>query len=270
MFAQESMIERLREICRQDARIIAAMLYGSFTRKEGDEFSDIDTVLYFADESLPDIDQKAWVSQIAPVELYYHNEFGNGVAIFENLVRAEFHFDPAGDMHKIESWQGSAWFPALDDTILVDKSGELARRLQILVGSPPPHNTSRDIRYLCDSLLNWSLFGANVLARGERARALEILNVIHDTLLRMARLAEGTGERWISPAKALELEISAASYRRFQTCTARLNRKDLWRAYLSSWGWGNELLAVLAERHSVALPVELIAKLEGRLEQLSG
>ena len=261
------MIERLREICRQDERLTAAMLYGSFTRKEADEFSDIDTVLFFADERLPEIDQPAWVSQIAPVELYYHNEFGNEVAIFNNLVRAEFHFDRASDMHKLENWQGNAWFPALADVVLVDKTGQLARHLQTLMGPPTTHNTAQDIQFLCDSFLNWCLFGANVLARGELARALEILNVIHDTLLRMARLAEGTTERWISPTKALEQEISSTTYRRYQACTASLERKALWRAYLSAWQWGNELITILAKRHSVALPTVLMDKLSHRIQQ---
>jgi lincosamide nucleotidyltransferase B/F len=270
MIPQEMMIERLRQICIQDERLTAAMLYGSFTIKEADEFSDIDTVLFFTDESLPGIDQKAWVSQIAPVELYYHNEFGNGVAIFENLVRAEFHFDGVSDMQKIEVWQGNVWFPSLEDTILVDKNGQLARHLAALIDRPPTHQTAQDVQFLCDSLLNWCLFGTNVLARGELARALEILNVVHDYILRMARLKEGANERWISPAKALEQEISMTAYRRYQACTASLERDALWNAYLSAWGWGMELLQSLAIRHAVALPAELVDKLGRRMQGMAG
>jgi lincosamide nucleotidyltransferase B/F len=270
MLPQESMIERLRDLCVQDERLTAAMLYGSFTLKEADEFSDIDTVLFFADERLPEVDQPAWVSRIAPVELYYHNEYGNGVAIFSNLVRAEFHFDRASDMRKIEGWQGSAWFPSLEDVLLVDKTGELARHLHTLIGPPTTHQTAQDIRFLCDSFLNWCLFGAHVLARGEHARALEILNLVHEYLLRMARLIESAPERWISPAKALEREISATACRRYQACTASLERQALWRAYLSAWGWGNELLSVLAEGHSVALPGELVENIGRRINQLAG
>jgi lincosamide nucleotidyltransferase B/F len=269
MLLQDTMIERLRQICQQDECLTAAMLYGSFARKEADEFSDIDTVLFFKDESLPEIDQLTWVSQIVPVELYYHNEFGNGVAIFNNLVRAEFHFDRASDMHKIETWRGNAWFSSLADVVLVDKTGQLTKHLQPLMGPPVPHNTAPDIHLLCNSLLNWCLFGTNVLARGELARALEILNLVHDYLLRMARLVEGTTERWISPTKALEQEISSTAYRRYQACTASLERKALWSAYLSAWLWGNELLTILAERHSVALPIVLMDKLSRRIQQQS-
>jgi hypothetical protein len=38
---------------------------------------------------LGDVDQEEWVARIAPVELYFVNEFGNGTAIFfENLSAA--------------------------------------------------------------------------------------------------------------------------------------------------------------------------------------
>jgi lincosamide nucleotidyltransferase len=264
---QQALIERLRQRCRQDGRLVAAMLYGSCARNEADRFSDIDTILFFRDESLAEIDQRAWVSRIAPLELYYHNEFGIGVAIFSNLVRAEFHFDPASKMADIESWQGQTWFPSLEGPLLVDKTGQLRVHLQRLVGPPPSHDTPQDVRYLCDSFLNWYLFGTNVLARGEQARALEILNLVHDHLLRMGRLLELIPERWIKPTSALEDELSPAAYRRYQACTARLARGELWEAYAAAWTWGNEMLAALAERHSVVLPDALMAKIAEHVEQ---
>ena len=68
-------------------------MYGSFALGQGDRFSDIEFYLFFADKTLDDLQEEAWVGQIAPLELYYINEFGNGNAIFENLVRGEFHFE---------------------------------------------------------------------------------------------------------------------------------------------------------------------------------
>ena len=98
MLEQEAMIERVREICHRDERLAAAMMYGSFARSEGDEFSDIEFILFFYDDAREDVDQEEWVSRVAPVELYFINEFGNGTAIFENLVRDEFAFDSASDL----------------------------------------------------------------------------------------------------------------------------------------------------------------------------
>ncbi len=216
MLPQTEMIERLRQLCQADQRLVAAMLYGSFALDEADRYSDIDCLLYFQEASLPDIDQQAWLNQIAPLELYYHNEFGNGVAIFANLVRSEFHFDPVSKMQDLASLQGKITFPSLEAALLVDKSGQLAQHIQPLIGRPPDHNTPQEVQFLSDSFFNWMLFGLNVLARGEQARAWEILRLLQDYLLKMARLKEEITAHWISPTKAAELELSPQSYRRFE------------------------------------------------------
>ncbi|MGD8807290.1 MAG: nucleotidyltransferase domain-containing protein, partial [Chloroflexota bacterium] len=103
--SHDDLISRLKRICRQDQRLLAAMHYGSYTRGEADRYSDLDIMLFFDDRSLAEIDQPAWLSQIAPVELLYVNEFGNSVAIFENLVRGEFHFDPAAKMADLAQYR---------------------------------------------------------------------------------------------------------------------------------------------------------------------
>lgn len=265
MLPQERMVERLRRVCREDPRLVAAMLYGSIPMGEWDAFSDIDCILYFQDESLPVVDQRAWVAQIAPIELYYINEFGVGVAIFENLIRGEFHFDLASEMAKLEALRGTVWFPSVDAALLLDRTGELAQHLQGLVGAPPERNTPDTIRYLSHSFLNWTLFGGTVLARGERARALEILRLVHDNLLLMVRLKEGSTGHWIRPTGRLESEISVDAYTRFAACTATLENGSLEAAYASSWEWGKKLAGALAQEHSILLPNGLIEKMDRRL-----
>ncbi len=47
MLQQEAMIERTRRVCREDERLAAAMMYGSFARGEGDGFSNIEFILFF-------------------------------------------------------------------------------------------------------------------------------------------------------------------------------------------------------------------------------
>ena len=104
MLPQEVMIERARELCRQDERVVSALMYGSFVLEEGDRFSDIEFYLFFDDEATEGLREEAWVAQIAPLELYYVNEFGNGTAIFENLVRGEFHFEAASSVGLVDAW----------------------------------------------------------------------------------------------------------------------------------------------------------------------
>jgi hypothetical protein len=57
---QTAMIERVRELCQQDERVVAAMLYGSFTRGEGDQFSDIEFVVFVSDAELSSFNQQDW------------------------------------------------------------------------------------------------------------------------------------------------------------------------------------------------------------------
>jgi lincosamide nucleotidyltransferase len=264
MLQQGAMIERVRELCEHDGRVVAALMYGSFALGQGDRFSDIEFYLYFEEEALPGLDEAAWVSRIAPVGLYYVNEFGNGSAIFENLVRGEFHFEAASEVGLVDAWE-TAWFPSLASAVLVDKSGELSRRLGRLVRRPPDLDTPERALFVCRSLINWTLMGANLLERGEHARAEAFLTLIHGHLLQAARLVEGKTVNWLSPTRKLEEDVSAITYERFRACTAALDAAQLARAYVSTWRWGRELIDELASRHAFALPESLLAKLDQRL-----
>jgi lincosamide nucleotidyltransferase B/F len=264
MLQQEAMIERVRELCEHDGRVVAALMYGSFALGQGDRFSDIEFYLFFEEEALRGLDEAAWVSQIAPLGLYYVNEFDNGTAIFENLVRGEFHFEAASNVGVVEEWE-TAWFPSLASAVLVDKTGELSRRVGRLVRRPPDLDTPERALFVCCSLINWTLMGANLLERGEHARAEAFLTLIHGHLLRAARLVEGRSANWLSPPRKLEEDISAITYERFRACTAALDAAQLAQAYASTWRWGRELMEELTARHAFALPESLLAKLDQRL-----
>ena len=265
MLEQVTMIEKVRELCEQDERVMGALMYGSFALGQGDRFSDIEFYLFFRDRALDEVDEEAWVAQIAPVELYYINEFGNGTAVFENLVRGEFHFEKASDINLVDAWQ-STWFLSLDSAVVLDRDGELSRRVSRLVGHPPDLDTPQRALFLCCSLVNWTLMGSNLLKRGEHARALTFLALVHGHLLQAARLVEGKTDNWLSPSRRLEEDISVASYERFRTCTAALEAEQLVLAYWSTWDWSRELMAKLSARHAFPLPDSLLTKLNRYLK----
>ncbi len=266
MLQQEAMIERVRRVCQEDERLVAAMMYGSFAQGEGDWFSDIEFILFFDDDALEDLDQEEWVARISPVELYFVNEYGNGTAIFDNLVRGEFHFDRASDVARIdESWKDTDWLPTLEDTLVLDRTGELARRLELVIGPPPDRDTPERAQFVCNCFVNWLLFGSNLLVRGELARALNLLGIVQDQLLYMVRMVEGSTQRWFNPAKLLEENVSPDAYARYAACTASLDREDIRRAYISAWGWGREMMVALSERHGLLVSATLLEKLDRRL-----
>jgi len=264
MLQQEAMIERVRELCEDDERVVATLMYGSFALGQGDRFSDVEFYVFFDDESMEGLEEEAWVAQIAPLYLYYVNEFGNGTAIFENLIRGEFHFEAASNVGLVEEWE-TAWFPSLECAVLVDRDGELTRRVEGLVRRPPNLDTPERALFVCRSLMNWALMGANLLKRGEYARAEAFLTLVHGHLLKAARLVEGKSANWLSPTRRLEEDVSAASYERFRTCTAALDAEQLLRAYASTWGWSREIMGELAARHALVLPEALLDKLDRHL-----
>jgi lincosamide nucleotidyltransferase len=107
--------------------------------------------------------------------------------------------------------------------------------------------------------------GANLLQRGEYARAEAFLTLVHDHLLHALRLVEGKSDNWLSPTRRLEEDVSATSCERYRTCTVVLEAEQLVRAYASTWQWGRELMGQLAARHALRLPEELLDKLNRRL-----
>ena len=119
MLEQVTMIEKVREVCEQDERVMGALMYGSFALGQGDRFSDIEFYLFFQDRVLDEVDEEAWVAQIAPVELYYTNEFGNGTAVFENLVRGEFRFEKASNIDLVE-WEMKRWLALLRNSAILE------------------------------------------------------------------------------------------------------------------------------------------------------
>jgi len=267
MLAQEAMIERVRQLCQQDERLVCALQYGSFARLEGDVYSDIEFALFFEDDALAALDQQAWVSQIAPVELYFADDFGHHTAIFGNLIRGEFHFNACSAMHELEKWRGYDWFPSTAATLLLDRTGELAQRLQPLIGPPPPRDTPEEVRRLTANIINIVLFGTTVLIRGEQARALDLLNSVQRYLLFLVRLQEQSIDHWPTPSRNVEHEISAAAYARFRSCTATLHPEALWTGYTAAWTWAKELMQALADRHNLKLPKTLIMRIDAHIHE---
>ncbi|MBN2303185.1 MAG: Lnu(F)/Lnu(G) family lincosamide nucleotidyltransferase [Anaerolineae bacterium] len=255
MLPQEHMIERVRALCRDDARLQAAMMYGSFSYGEADAFSDIEFLLFFADEVFEQVEPRVWLDQIAPVELLYVNEHGIHAAIFDNLVRGEFHFHRLSDVTILEAWPAAGIaFPALDSILIVDKSGALTPYLEAVIGPQPDRTDPGELQFLANSFINWTLFGFNVLRRGEYVRALEILGIVQRWLLQMARAAEGRTDHWFTPSRLAEHDFSPETYARLRTCTAPLDPRALRLAYRAAWDWGGELLDDLRAHHTITVP----------------
>ncbi len=268
MYQQQSMLLQLKTMCRQDNAVVAAMLYGSFALAEADEYSDLDVVLFVSDTAFNDEEtQRKWLSRLSPVHLYFVNEFGVSTAIFENLVRGEFHFNKASHIADvIKGWHPDLYFPSLEATLLADKTGELSKFLQPFIHQPIHYG--RELRQtIVNQCMNWITFGLAVMQRGEHARALEILSVLHRHLLKLIRIREQSTIHWLTPSRAAEQDLSVGTLARFAACTAPLNREALWTAYQNVWSFVQE---IIAEAEDVTLPPALVTQVSSKLESRGG
>ncbi|GHF55297.1 lincosamide nucleotidyltransferase [Deinococcus metalli] len=246
---QHVWIERVRLLARADERVVAALTYGSFTKGEGDEFSDIEFWLFVRDDALAQVDRVRWVEAVAaPLAVLTDLPNHLTVAIFEGYRRGEFHFAPASELNTVRSWAPNGPFPPPESMLLVDRTGELRRHLQYLHGHPPRHGGPPEMLEVIGGFINWSVQGAHVLRRGEDARALNTLGILHVHLLQLARLVEGTTLHWPTPSKGAETDLSDEAYARLRACTAALDPHALERAYAHTWAWGQELAGILLGR----------------------
>lgn len=263
---QPGMIERFRETCRADGRIAAVLMFGSFTTGEGDAFSDIEFAVFVRDEAWESFDQRSLLAGVSPVAAYFPDDFGHHTALFENGVRGEFHFLRASEASVVERWQGYGWFPSLESAVLLDRGGELSRHARVLVGGPPARTGAGLLESLALNLINLMLFGANLLRRGEYARAWRLLGVAHENLLKIVRLQEDATAHWPTPSRALERDLPEAVYRRYVTCTAGAQPAPLCNAWRESWRWSRELFEAAVKPQGIELPTAICEQVDRLME----
>jgi len=226
---QLKMIDKVRDQAIADAGVSAVLMYGSFTKGEGDRYSDIEFYIFLREEYQPD--KRSWIEGVHPVSMFFTNEFGTDVVVFENLIRGEFHFHPVSDIGVIRTWQGILDFSVRDKMNLVDKDGLLTDILNGIEQVSPEWNTPENITWVADSMINNLLFVGNVIRRGEYARAVHLFYFLEKYLSLLIRLHLDTTDHWLDPMKGLEDEIPAEWYERYSGCVPKLDGNDLQRCY---------------------------------------
>jgi len=254
---QTEMIGKVKALAAADENLAAVLMYGSFIKGEGDGYSDIEFYLFYR----RDLDHRAWVAQIRPLRLFFRNEFGTEVAIFDNLIRGEFHFSPIEEIEVVKSWEGLTSFEYADNMILVDKGGDLGRILAGIGKEPPRHNQPEQMDWLAQSLLNNLLMVKNLLGRGEWAQAQQSFQYIQKYLLWLIRLADGADKHWENPGKRLEREISPTAYEAYAACSPGLQPSSLRAGLEASLALAGDLFARLKLSPDLAALLKDIEKM---------
>lgn len=241
---QLQMINKAKSIAQQDENVSAVLMYGSFTKNEGDRYSDIEFYIFL--KSKENFFAEKWVNQIYPTALYFTNEYGSEVAIFENLIRGEFHFLTVNDIDVIKSWEGVVAFSDFDQMNLIDKDGFLIETLNQIKTKLPNRITNENILFLSQSLLNVLLTTNNLIKRQEYAHAFQSLSNIQKYLLWLIRIATKQTQHWESPTKSLEKDIDKEWYSEFRLTTSDLDTDNLITAFQNSLSLSKKLFDELS------------------------
>lgn len=239
---QQTIINKVQQVAQVDERISALLMYGSFVKGEGDQYSDVEFYVFCRSP----VDVFAWVSQIREVAVFFRNEFGTDVAIFNNFIRGEFHFLPVEQISVIHSWAGYVSFEFADNMNLLDKDGLLAATLAPLDKARPRHDAKEQLIWLAQSLCNNLLLVNNLLCRGELVHACHHFQYIHKYLAWLIRIADKADKHWECPSKGFEREISAQWYHLYAGCFPCLQHDSLVLCLNNAVALGEKICALLA------------------------
>lgn len=261
LLKQKELMARVKELVQSDERISACMMYGSFTKGEGDQYSDIEYYVFLKDDTISTFDSAKWLNEVASYHLLYQNEYGTEVVIFENLIRGEFHFLSENEMKIIPSFKESGYIPDTKAMFIYDETGQLELYLSELEGPGPNRLTEENVNFLLNNFSNLWLMGINVLKRGENARSLELLSQLQKNTLQLIRIAEENADNWFNMTKNLEKEISPENYEKFKKTTARLNELELYEAYKNSLLLVMELRNLVEKQYQLTVSNDFFEKL---------
>lgn len=250
----EQKIDRLCALAHADQRLDSVLLYGSWTMDEADEYSDLEAYLYVNDDQLENFDGRAFLEKLAPLKLAYINMYGILAVIFDDLMRGEFHVVSADKgIAEIATWQGLVHLHDPNAAILLDRTGRLTEAVACLRQPcrPDPVKTSRQISY---ELTNWTLSLAQILARGEVARAHALMQtIVAPQQLQLCRLLRGTTDHWLTPSRLLERDLPATDQLRYAAATARLDEVEVRCAAMESWKWSRKLIEEASDQWGISV-----------------
>ncbi|EGS7989199.1 lincosamide nucleotidyltransferase Lnu(B) [Enterococcus faecalis] len=269
MLKQKELIANVKNLTESDERITACMMYGSFTKGEGDQYSDIEFYIFLKDSITSNFDSSNWLFDVAPYLMLYKNEYGTEVVIFDNLIRGEFHFLSEKDMNIIPSFKDSGYIPDTKAMLIYDETGQLENYLSEISGARPNRLTEENANFLLCNFSNLWLMGINVLKRGEYARSLELLSQLQKNTLQLIRMAEKNADNWLNMSKNLEKEISLENYKKFAKTTARLDKVELFEAYKNSLLLVMDLQSHLIEQYNLKVTHDILERLLNYISDLN-
>lgn len=265
MLLQEKLINIIKEKCEKDPRISACMMYGSFTKGEGDQYSDVEFYIFLKTTEIEQFESSDWMRDIAPYDLHFMNEFGSEVVVFSNLIRGEFHFLSESEIEVIKTFKETGVFPDTESMFIYDITGKLKVCLDYLKGEGPERMTNDNVNSAFNNFVNAWIMGINVLKRGEMARSLECLTYVQKYVLQLIRIREKSVERWLNATKNLEEDLSEKAYSEYTSITSKLDKEELYHAYSNALHVVEGLACLLVDDYKFDINLAFLKKLHSYL-----
>ena len=264
---QLELIERVRALCAAEPGLDAALMYGSFAKDEADEHSDIEFWLFFTKAAHARLDPAAWCARVAPASHVLLNEFGAHVAFFPQLIRGEFHFVTVAHIPAVSLWPERG--APVERMLILDRSGRLEPVLRALPERATTWTAETVQAEYCDRFANWLVLAWHLVERGELLRAWDALGHVQRHLLWMARAAEDATGHWLTPSRAAENELSAASIEGLTAAAGAADEVALRRVLSVALAEGRRHWETLAARYGawVSVPRALLDEIAAAFDR---
>ena len=248
----QGVIDRFVVACRDDARITAALLVGSYARGAADAHSDIDLFLVTADAAYDDFaaDPRPFARQLG--EVLFEEQFGLPDVLFLILAdgaEVELSFIPeerVGQLLGEPHWS------------LLDKKG-------LLAGAPAPYEPAtveagvttlrRQLAWFWHDMSHF----ATAMSRGQLWWAYGQLEVLRRTCLNLARLRHNLADAEVGDESAFKIEaaVPPAELDALRTTFCPQEPAAMMAAAHVIVNFYRELAQPLAEANSLSYPADL-------------
>ncbi len=261
----QGVINRFVVACRDDARITAALLVGSYARGAADAHSDIDLFLVTADDAYDDFaaDPRPFARQLG--EVLFEEQFGLPDVLFLILAEGaevELSFIPEGRVGQLlgePHWS------------LLDKKG-------LLASAPTPYEPTaaeagvatlrRQLAWFWHDLSHFT----TAMSRGQLWWAYGQLETLRHTCLNLARLRHNLADAEVGDESYFKIEaaVPPAELDALRATFCPQEAAAMMAAARVIVDFYQELAHPLAEANGLVYPADLERLIMARLDSLSG
>jgi len=257
----QAIVDRFIAVCREDPRIMAAFLSGSYARDMADAHSDLDLAVLVGDEAYDDFvaGRDAFIRRLGePLFLEDFDSTGLVFFFFADGSECELAFGRESDRERL--YAGPA-------RVLLDKNGILTEAPPPAWPAEPPDEQIEAARRLISYFWHDLSHFVTAMARGHLWWAHGQLDILRRICVDLLRLQQDFSRRPDAYDK-VDLVVPAERLAPLQDTFCPLAYAPMLQAGRVILHVFQDLAPALARRHNIPYPAELERLIVDRLDQL--